>query len=173
MKFFNLFLMLSLFSSCSTSITEYKNETPKFALDKFFNGNLIAHGFFKDRSNKVTKRFVVKMKASWKDKIGTLNEDFVYSDGSKFNRVWTFTKISENEYIGTAPDVIGKAHGVISGNTLFWNYVLKLVVDKKEYEVSFEDWMYLIDDSTLLNQSYMSKFKVNLGQVVLSIRKEN
>ena len=173
MQIFKLFTMLFFLSACSTSISEYKNELPKFGLDKFFNGNLTAHGFFKDRSNKVTKRFVVKMQASWKGQVGTLNEDFTYSDGSKSNRVWTFTKISENEYIGTAPDVVGKAHGIISGNTLLWNYVLKLVVDKNEYEVSFEDWMYLIDDSTLLNQSYMSKFKVNLGEVVLSIHKEN
>ena len=111
------------------------------------------------------------MNASWKDNVGTLDEDFVYNDGSKSKRVWTLTKISDSVYEGTASDVIGKARGVISGNTLLWNYVLKLAVDNKEYEVKFEDWMYLIDDTTLINQSYMSKFNINLGEVVLSIQK--
>ena len=172
MKLFTFLALFLALCSCSTSITENKNENPKLKFEKFFDGNLIAHGFFKDRFNKVTKTFVVKMKASWKDQTGTLDESFTYNDGTTSTRVWTFTKISENEYSGTAPDVIGKAHGIISGNTLRWDYVLKLKVDKKEYVVNFEDWMYLVDESTLLNQSYMTKFNVNLGQVVLSIKKE-
>ncbi|MDO9181283.1 MAG: DUF3833 domain-containing protein [Bacteriovorax sp.] len=171
MKCFSLFIIILFACSCSTSINDYKNEKPVLKLDNFFSGKLIAHGFFKDRNNKVTKRFIVNMNASWKDNIGTLDEDFLYSDGSKSKRVWTLTKVNETEYIGEAPDVIGKAKGVISGNTLLWNYVLKLEVDKKIYEVTFEDWMYLIDDSNLMNQSYMSKFNINLGQVVLNIQK--
>jgi hypothetical protein len=155
-KFFSLFFLLFISCSCSTSLNEYKSETPVLKLENFFNGRLVAHGLFKNRNNKVSKRFVVNMNASWKDNVGTLDEDFVYNDGSKSKRVWTLTKISDSVYEGTASDVIGKARGVISGNTLLWNYVLKLAVDNKEYEVKFEDWMYLIDDTTLINQSYMS-----------------
>ncbi len=165
-----IFFSLNLLS-CSTSIQEYKNDTPALKLENFFEGKLMAHGLYKDRFNKVSKRFVVTMFASWKGAVGTLDEDFVYSDGSKSKRIWTLTKISDTEYLGTASDVIGQAHGIISGNSLLWNYDLKLAVDKKEYIVHFEDWMYLIDNNNMINQSYMSKFKINLGQVVLSIQK--
>jgi len=171
MKLLLILIVFFLLQSCSTSLQEYKNEKPELNLKSFFDGKLIAHGYFKDRSNKVSKRFVVKMNATWKGDVGILDEDFSYSDGTKSKRIWTLTKKSENEYEGTADDVIGKAIGKISGNTLLWNYVLKLEVDKKFYEVNFEDWMYLIDESTLINQSYMSKFNINLGEVVLSIRK--
>lgn len=164
-------LTLSLLGSCSTSITDYKDESPPLKFQEFFNGKLEAHGFFKDRHNKVVKRFVVTMKASWKGNVGLLDEDFVYSDGSRSKRVWTLTKINEFEYVGTAADVVGKARGIVSGNTLLWKYVLNLEIDKKTYEVNFEDWMYLIDETHLMNQSYMSKFNIHLGEVVLNIRK--
>ena len=78
-------------------------------------------------------------------------------------------RVSDHEYTGTASDVIGTAKGEAYGNALRWRYVLNLEVDGREtYEVDFDDWMYLIDDRTMLNRSYMSKFGVELGQVTLS-----
>ena len=159
------------FWGCSTSIESYKNNKPNLSLEKFFNGKLIAHGLFKDRFNKVKKTFVVTMDASWKDNTCTLNEDFVYNDGTKSKRIWTLKKISENNYEGTASDVEGAAFGKIAGNTLFWNYTLILPEENNHLHVKFEDWMYLVDEDTLLNHSYMSKFFINLGEVILSIRK--
>jgi hypothetical protein len=140
-------------------------------MENFFNGKLVAHGFFKDRFNYVSKTFVVTMNATWVKDTCTLEEDFVYSDGTKSRRVWTIVRKSSDEYIGTAPDVIGEAHGKVVGNALYWKYTLRLPVDGKEYDVTFKDWMYLIDNETLLNQSYMSKLGIDLGEVVLSIRK--
>jgi len=145
--------------------------TPPLSLEKFFNGKLIAHGLFKDRFNKVKKTFVVKMDASWKNNVGTLNEDFVYNDGTSSKRVWTLKKVQDNLFEGYASDVSGKALGKIVGNTLFWNYTLILPEENNNLHVHFEDWMYLIDEDTLINHSYMSKYFINLGEVILSIRK--
>jgi hypothetical protein len=137
----------------------------------FFNGKLIAHGYYKSRSNEVKKTFVVKMNATWKDDLCTLEEDFTYSDGTTSRRVWTIAKKNDSRYIGTAGDVKGEAIGTVAGNALYWKYVLKLDVDGKTYDIKFDDWMYLIDQNTLMNQSYMSKFGIDVGEVVLSIRK--
>lgn len=157
---------------CSTSVDSYKDIKPVLNFEQFFNGKMIAHGYFKDRFNKVKKTFTVEMETVWNaEGVGTLTEYFTYNDGSKSTRVWTLKMNGENKVIGTAPDVFGEAHGTIAGNTLFWTYELNLEVDKKYYRVKFDDWMYLIDENNLLNQSYMSKFGINLGEVVLSIRK--
>lgn len=172
MKILNSVLLLFLLCSCSTSVKEYANEKPAFHIDKFFNGHLTAHGFFKDRKGFVSKRFVVKMNASWKENVGTLNEDFTYSDGTKQTRVWTLKKLSETQVEGTAADVVGKAIGEISGNTLYWTYVLNLKVGDKSYDVHLKDWMYMIDENTVLNQSYMSKFGISVGEIVLSMKKD-
>jgi hypothetical protein len=45
---------------------------------------------------------------------------------------------------------------------------LLLPVDGKTYEVQFDDWMYLMNDSVMLNKSEMRKFGFKLGEIVIS-----
>ena len=98
---------------------------------------------------------------------GTLDEEFVYSDGTKQRRVWTLRKTSEGRYIGTAPDVVGEAKVEVSGNAMRLQYVLALPVGDKVYNVDFDDWMYLIDDRVMLNRAQMSKFNFGLGSLTV------
>ncbi len=167
-----LVTVLHVMLGCSSaSIQQYENETPKLVMEEYFNGNLEAHGVFQDRSGLVVKRFKVLMKCSWKDGVGTLEEDFFYSDGTKSRRVWTLTKVGEGRFKGTASDVIGEAYGQVAGNAFQWKYTLDLPVGDKSYHVQFDDWMYLMDDQIMLNKSKMSKFGIYLGEVTLAFVK--
>jgi len=67
--------------------------------------------------------------------------------------------------------VVGQASGRTEGFALFWDYTLRLPVDGQVYEVRFDDWMYQLDERTLLNRSVMSKWGVKLGEVTLFFRK--
>lgn len=164
---------ISLLTGCtSLSVNEYKSEKPELKLESYLSGDLEAYGIFQDRSGKVVKRFQVSMKGTWKNGVGTLNEDFTYSDGTKSNRVWTIKKTDENKYTGTAADVIGEAYGESAGNAFRWNYTLDLPVDKSTYHVQFDDWMYLMNDKIMLNKSKMSKFGIYLGEVTLTFVKK-
>jgi len=113
----------------------------------------------------------VVIQCGWKDDVGTLDEDFSYSDGTKQKRVWTLKKGANGQYIGTAVDVVGSAIGNTAGNALRWSYVLALPVGDKVYNVNFDDWMFLMDDRVMLNRAVMSKFGFRLGEVTLSFRK--
>ncbi len=68
--------------------------------------------------------------------------------------------------------MIGLARGEVAGNALRWRYRLNLPVDGSTYEVEFDDWMYLMDEDTLINRSSMSKLGVELGQVTLFFRRQ-
>lgn len=149
----------------------YQAEKPVLDLKTYFNGTIDAWGVFQDRSGKVVKRFTVIMRCSWQGDVGTLDEDFSYSDGTTQKRIWTIKKLDSGRYVGTATDVIGQADGRAAGNALNWRYVLALPVDDKVYHVDFDDWMYLIDDKVMLNRAVMSKFGVRLGEVLLSFTK--
>jgi hypothetical protein len=153
----------------------YQNEKPVLDLKTYFNGTLDAWGLFQDRSGQVVKRFRVVITCSWTTvngiETGTLDEDFTYADGAKQRRVWTLKKVAEHRYIGTADDVVGEAIGITAGNALNWKYVLALPVDSSIYNVDFNDWMYLMDDKTMLNRAAMSKFGVHLGDITLSFSK--
>ncbi len=150
----------------------YKNEMPTLDLKRFFDGDIVAWGMFQKRSGEVVRRFRVDIKASWKGDVGTLEEDFAYSDGTRSRRIWTLTRIDANNYVGTASDVIGEARGEAWGNSLRWRYILALEVDGKIHHVDFDDWMYLIDENTMLNRSEMRKFGFRLGEVILAFRKQ-
>ena len=44
-------------------------------------------------------------------------------------------------------------------------------VDGKVWEMDMDDWMYMIDEQTVLNRTTMTKFGFRVGDVTLSFRK--
>jgi hypothetical protein len=152
--------------------SDYAAEKPVLDLKQYFNGPLVAHGIFTDRSGKVARRFVVQMTGTWQGNQGVLDERFTYSDGKTERRVWRLTDLGGGRYEGRADDVVGVATGVAAGNALNWRYTLSLPVDGKVYEVQFDDWMYLMDERVMLNKAVMSKFGIRLGEVTLAFTKQ-
>jgi hypothetical protein len=146
----------------------YQAEKPELDLRRYFDGELDAWGMFQDRAGTVRKRFTVRILARWNGDVGTLDEQFTYTDGSTQRRVWTVRRQPDGSYRGTAADVVGEAVATVAGNAMRWRYVMALPVDGRTYHVDFDDWMYLIDDRVMLNRSTMSKFGVRLGEVTLS-----
>jgi len=161
-------------AACSSIAPDaYRDEEPRLDLFRYFDGTLDGWGMFTDRSNKVMKRFSVVIKGTVKGDTLTLEEDFTYSDAARSKRVWTITRQDAHRYIGTAADVIGSARGEAHGNALRWTYVLALEVDGKTWHVDFDDWMYLQNESVMLNRSSMSKFGLGLGELTLAFRKRS
>ena len=163
----------TLLAGCGTTVTpsDYKAEKPALDLKTYFNGTVDAWGIFQDRSGKVVKRFTVVMHCHWEGDVGTLDEDFTYSDVTTQKRIWTLKKIGADRYTGTASDVVGEAVGSVGGNALRWQYVLALPVDGNTYEMHFDDWMFQMDERVMLNRAVMSKFGIRLGEVTLSFTK--
>jgi hypothetical protein len=164
--------VLAIGCASAPTPTDYAGEKPVLALEQYFNGELVAHGLFTDRSGKVVRRFTVLMTCSWSGDDGVLDEDFTYSDGKKERRIWRLKKLPGGRYTGTADDVVGIAQGQASGNAFQWAYTLRLPVDGSVYEVQFDDWMYLVDDRVMLNKAVMSKFGIRLGEVTLAFTKK-
>jgi len=164
--------VLGLAGCASPTPADYASEKPLLDLKTYFNGELVAHGVFTDRSGKVARRFVVQMTGTWQGAQGTLDERFTYSDGKTERRVWRLTDEGGGRWTGRADDVVGVAEGRSAGNALNWRYTLALPVDGKVYEVQFDDWMYLVDDKVMLNKAVMSKFGIRLGEVTLSFLKK-
>ncbi len=162
----------TLLSGCaSPDPGMYAREKPLLDLRTYFNGPVDAWGVFQDRSGKVVRRFTVAMQCRWDGDVGTLDEAFSWSDGSRSRRIWTLRALPGNRYSGSAADVIGEAQGQVAGNAFNWRYTLALEVDGRTWQVDFDDWMYLIDERVMLNRATMSKFGVRLGEVLLSFQK--
>lgn len=171
LKVCTLLLCLALASCSGVDVRSYSEEKPTLELREFFEGRVEAWGIFQKRSGEVAKRFHVVINGHSEGSKLILDEAFTYSDGTKQKRVWTLTPDGPGQWRGTAGDVVGEARGETAGNALRWRYVLRLPVDGEEYDVELDDWMYLMDDKTLINRSYMSKFGVEVGQITLFFRK--
>ena len=149
----------------------YAREQPALELKRYFNGRVVGHGMVLDRGGQVTRRFVVDINASWNGDVGTLDEDFVWSDGEKEKRIWTLRPVpgQPGRWTGTAADVVGQASGTVAGNALNWRYTLAYkTAEGKTYNIGFDDWMFLIDERVMLNRAVMSFWGFKVGEVLIS-----
>lgn len=170
-RILSLFCLLLVSACAVTDVNIYKNESPKLDLEKFFIGKTDAWGIFQKRSGEVVKRFHVEIEGKRIGEELVLDEKFTYSDGSKQQRIWRLSKSSSGSWTGKADDVKGNAAGELAGNAFKWQYVLLLPVDGTVYEMHMDDWMYLVDENTLVNRTKMSKFGFELGEVSIFFRR--
>ena len=162
-----------MLGSC-TSITtkDYENNKPKLDIRQYLSGPLEASGILFDMSGKADLSFHVTMEGKWNGNNGTLEEHFVYSDGRKDQRTWSVKFSDDHNFTATAHDVIGEAKGTQHGNAVNMQYVLNVKRASGEMiTLSMDDWMYLLDEKTLINRTKMRKYGLNVGELVITFRK--
>ena len=166
-------------ASCGyPSLEDPKLSTADFALEEFFDGRTVAYGQFNDRFGTARRRFKVEIDGSWDGKTLQLIEDFTYADATQEQRIWKLQKsgpdVSDQLWVGRAAGVQGEAEGREVGDVFNWRYTIDLTTpDGSALRVDFDDWMWLMEDGRLLNIAYMSRFGVDLGEVVIFFEKRD
>jgi len=70
--------------------------------------------------------------------------------------------------------VVGEAQGEAAGNALNWRYVLEAKREGGDkVKLDMDDWMWLVDDRTLINRTRYSKFGIGFGEVTFTFRKRD
>lgn len=160
-------------NACTSSkIDHYKNTTPEASLSAFFDGPIKGWGILQDRKGRVTRRFDIDMHGSWEGDTGTLHESFTFYDGEKQERIWTIRKTADGRYQGTAADILGTATGKSSGSAVQWKYEMDLPVGKTTYRITFDDWMFQMNDGVLVNRSYLKKFGLTVAELTIFMQKQ-
>ncbi|MBW4935026.1 DUF3833 domain-containing protein [Marinobacter sp. F4206] len=164
---------VGLLAGCAgPSLEDYSERAPALIPDQFFTGELSARGVVKDYSGEVIRTFDADISASWDDDgTGTLDEVFRFDDGEVQTRVWTLAPV-EQGYRATAGDVVEPGMMEWQGNAIHMNYVLRVAYGDGTLDVRMDDWMYLVTPDTLINQTTMSKWGIEVGEIVLVIRKK-
>ncbi|RMA81001.1 DUF3833 family protein [Umboniibacter marinipuniceus] len=158
---------VAVFALGSCTPANYDHLEPRFDIEGFFNGELHAYGIVRSRGGELMRRFKVNLLGTWEEGVGTLDEQFLYDDGERAQRVWTFVKDGDGNFSGTANDTLSTAILRVSGPELTLNYNILLDVGDSSYEVRFDDWIYAIDNDRVINVSEISKFGLTLGEVIL------
>jgi hypothetical protein len=161
---------LTAISGCSQSISDYKQLTPTLSLDQFLLGSGKAYGVMHDWQGKQGVRFVADLCGEWQQGQGDLYEVFYFSDGRIEQRHWQLSQSSDGQVRGTAGDVVGEATGQLAGNSLYWEYVLRIPYDGDTLDVTVKDWLHLVDDNNLINRTTLHKFGFKVAELTLSIQ---
>lgn len=145
---------------------------PKLDIRQYFNGEIKAAGIFIDRAGKSENYFHVTMNGRFEQKSGVIDEVFEYNDGRKETRTWNIVFNDDGSYTGTAHDVIGKAEGRQSGNAAHMTYTLRIQTKSgKTYDIAMSDWMFKVDEETVINRIGMTKFGFHAGELIVVFRK--
>ena len=169
--FYAVFIFALLAACEHQAVHDYEEQTPTFHPQTFFDGQLKAYGLIKNRSGRVTRRFEADIMASWDDGVGVLDETFYFDDGEVSKRLWTLELGGDSTLFGQAGDVIGQASGAFSGSALHWRYTLQIPYKDSSVNVKIDDWLYLITENRLINESDIKKFGFKMGSITLVLEK--
>lgn len=179
MKLIAVFLMILLvlmiaktyvFSFRFQSPKNYAETGPQFDLKTHLSGEMLSEGLIFGPNGKMTNSFVAKMVGTWDGDIGTLTEEFTYSNGKTQNRKWYLKLGPNNTFTAAADDLVGEGQGVVSGSTVRLSYEIILPQDAGGHTLQATDWMYLTADGAIINKSEMRKFGLKVAELVASMR---
>ena len=146
-------------------------ELKKFEFEKFFTGKVIANGymcFFYPKTRK--KKLKVIFKGFFKNEKLKLIEEY-FEDNLKTIREWQFEKIDKNKFIGNGKNIAYPFELNIKDNFLEMSYKFKTRFKNINFNVHVKDCMYVINESTLLNYTRISKFLIPIAETQLLYKK--
>ncbi len=173
MRLLIIIALCAVLAGCSAiDMKQYSANQPALDLYSFFQGQTKGWGIVQDRKGRLTRQFTVAITGTVNsDGSLILAENFDWSDGEKSTRTWILDRLDNHSYAGRAEDVVNSASGTLYGNVLNWQYVLNLKVDDTAWKITFDDWMFLVDDKILLNKATMSKFGFTVGEITIVFQK--
>lgn len=150
---------------------DYEAKHPELNLREHLNGPILCEGVIYGPMGRVSSRFVADMNVTWDGNVGTMTEHFRYDSGTTQDRCWTLTLGNDGSVKATAPDVIGNGRGQAKGHALQLLYKIKLADDAGGHVLDAVDWMYLVENGTIMNRSQFSKFGIKVAELVATMRR--
>ena len=151
---------------------DYDGQGPQFDVREHLNGPIECEGMIYGPTGKVTSRFVAEMDVTWTGNVGVMTERFHYDSGTVQDRQWTLTLGSDGAVKAEADDVIGVGRGTQKGSALELRYRIKLPDNAGGHELDTVDWMYLIENGTIMNRSQFRKYGIKVAELVATMRRK-
>ena len=145
-------------------------QSPPFHLPTHLSGPLICEGLIYGPTGRVTSRFVAHMHGTWHGNTGTLRERFHYDSGTIQDRVWTLHLAPDGTIRAEAPDVVGIGTGMAKGAAVMMNYNIRLTPEAGGHVLAVTDWMYLLENGSIMNRSQFTKFGITVAELVATLR---
>lgn len=176
--FLGVFLTLALFAGLSRLIGfrtqkpgDFASNGPDFDMATHLNGNILCEGVIYGPLGRASSRFVADMIGAWDGKSGTLAETFRYDNGTAQERCRTLRIGDAGTIRADAPDLVGSGIGTQKGAAVQMCCRIKLDLSADGHELNMIDWMYLMENGTIMNRSQFRKFGVPVAELIATLRK--
>jgi hypothetical protein len=143
---------------------------PTFNLREHLNGPIACDGIIYGPTGRVSSRFTADFDASWDGNSGRMTEHFRYDSGTVQDREWNLTVDEAGNVLADADDLVGQGTGIQSGSSVRLTYRIRLPESAGGHELDVVDWMYLLDNGTIVNRSQFRKFGIKVAELVATMR---
>ncbi len=171
-----LLTLLSLSTACAGSLkpADFAANRPAFDPLAFYTGHTRSWGVLENSGGAPTTQIITETWGRVVDGELHMEQDLYMGNKPKQHRSWRMRRIDAHHFEATANDVIGKAHGVASGNMFQWKFTLATKPGNPLYNVSMTQRMYLQPDGrTMINRDSVRKFGFLIAQVTEEFRHES
>ncbi|NSX56718.1 DUF3833 domain-containing protein [Parasulfitobacter algicola] len=149
---------------------DYDGKGPQLDLRQHLNGPIVCEGVIYGPTGRVSSRFVGDFHANWNGNVGTMTEVFRYDSGTTQEREWKLRLGNDGSVKAEAADVIGIGTGMQKGPALQLNYRIKLPEDSGGHVLDTVDWMYLVENGSIINRSQFRKYGIKVAELVATMR---
>jgi hypothetical protein len=146
---------------------------PRLDIREHLSGPMLCEGVVYGPTGRVASRFVADMDARWEGNRGVVSERFRYDSGTTQNREWRLTLGNEGSIHAEADDIVGAGQGRQAGSAAQLRYRIRLPESAGGHVLDTTDWMYLVENGTVVNRSQFRKFGIKVAELVATIRKKD
>lgn len=151
--------------------SDYSGTEPAADIRRHLNGPLQCEGIIYGPTGRVTSRFTARMEGHWDGNRGTLDEHFHYIGGNHQSRQWRLTLGNDGTIRAEADDLIGSGSGQQEGASVQLRYRIRLPEHAGGWALDVTDWMYVMENGTIINRSQFRKFGFQVAELVATMRK--
>ncbi|QIE41142.1 DUF3833 domain-containing protein [Rhodobacteraceae bacterium SC52] len=149
---------------------DYAGQTPEFDIRRHLNGPMACEGVIYGPTGRVSARFVAEMHARWDGARGEMTEHFQYDSGTVQDRRWSLTLDDDGTIRAEAEDLAGTGVGRQKGAGVMLRYRIRLPKASGGHLLDVTDWMYLMENGTIINRSEFRKFGFRVAELVATMR---
>lgn len=144
---------------------------PTIDIRHALSGPILCEGVIYGPTGKVSSRFVADMHGRWDGNKGVLTEDFRYDSGTRQSREWRLTLGNDGAIRAEADDLVAPGTGQQTGSALRLDYTIRLPESAGGHALDVTDWMYMVENGTVVNRSQFRKFGIKVAELVATMRK--
>jgi len=165
-----LWLIKRSFGFAAQSPEDYTSMGPIFDIRAHLNGAMLCDGVIYGPTGRVSSRFTAEFDASWDGNTGRMAEHFRYDSGTEQDREWHLSVDDTGQIVAKADDLVGDGTGTQAGSGVKLSYRIRLPESAGGHVLDVTDWMYLLDNGTIVNRSQFRKFGIRVAELVATIR---